>query len=191
MSNSTSDFLSKIPVFQGLAQEELVDILRTLQPVSYQAGEIIFREDDEGKGAFIIQEGKIEIFISNAQKSLTVTRLHAGDIFGELALIDGAPRSAGARTLTQCTFLFIEKREFDYLRRQLRPAAFHLLRIFSNELCVRIRETNEQIESILMGVKAEQRGGTVVISARNESIEQVKKEEISVLSRFFSLFKSV
>lgn len=191
MSNSTSEFLNKIPVFQGLAQEELVDILRTLRPVNYQAGEIIFREDDEGKGAFIIQEGKVEIFISNAQKSLTVTRLHAGEIFGELALIDGSPRSAGARTLTQCSLLFIEKREFDYLRRQLRPAAFHLLRIFSNELCVRIRETNEQIESVLMGVKAEQRGGTVVISARNESMEQVKNEESSVLSRFFSLFKSV
>ena len=191
MSHSTSEFLNKIPAFRGLTQEEIVDILRTLQPISYQAGEIIFRENDEGKGAFIIQEGKIEIFISDAQKSLTVTRLHAGEIFGELALIDGAPRSAGARSLTQCELLFIEKREFDYLRRQLRPAAFHLLRIFANELCLRIRETNEQIESILVGAKAEQRGGTVVISARNESIEQVKDEESGVLSRFFSLFKSI
>ena len=116
MSQSTSDFLNKIPAFQGLAEEELVDLLRTLQPISYQAGEIIFRENDDGEGAFIIQEGKIEIFISDAKKSLTVTRLHAGEIFGELALIDGAPRSAGARTLTQCELLFIEKREFPGLK---------------------------------------------------------------------------
>ena len=47
MSQSTSDFLNKIPAFKGLAQEELVDILRTLQPVSYQAGEIIFRENSK------------------------------------------------------------------------------------------------------------------------------------------------
>lgn len=190
MSNATSDFLNQIPLFQKLNPEELMDILRALRPMTYQPGEIIFRENEEGKGAFIIQQGSVEIFIAGNQKSLTITRFHMGDIFGELALIDGAPRSASARALTPCEILFIEKREFDYLRRKLRPVAFHILRLFADELCVRIRETNDQIESILVDGKNEQRGGPVVISAKNEGAEEIEEEEDGILYRIFSLFRS-
>ena len=87
--------------------------------------------------------------------------------------------------------MLIEKREFDYLRRQFRPVALHLLKCFADELCVRIRETNDQIESFLVDGKSEQRGGPVIFSARNQTPHDDEYQaEASRWSRFISLFKS-
>ena len=134
MDVTSYDFLNKIPLFQGITQDQMLDVLRMLRPISFQPGELIFREGDEGHAAFVIQSGAVEIFIQAQPSAIVVARLQEGEIFGELALIDGSVRSAGARAITACNTLCIEKKEFDYLRSQLRPVAFHLLRRFSDEL---------------------------------------------------------
>jgi CRP-like cAMP-binding protein len=187
MSVATYDFLNNIPLFQGISQDQMIDILRMLRPVSFSPGELIFREGDEGFAAFVIQSGAVEIFIQAQPSAVVVARLQEGEIFGELALIDGSARSAGARAITACEILCIDKQEFDYLRGQMRPVAFHLLRRFSIELCARIRDTNEQIDQILVSGKNIQRGGPIVTSAR---IAPPQEEKPSLIQRWVSLFKS-
>ena len=115
MSSPFNDVLSKIPLFQGIPQDQMIDILRMLRPVSFKPGELIFREGAEGKAAFVIQSGAVEIFLNSAKGSIVVARFKEGEIFGELALIDGSPRSAGARAMTQCDILCLDKQEFDFL----------------------------------------------------------------------------
>ena len=187
MSDASYDFLNNIPLFQGIPQDQLIDVLRMLRPVTFQPGELIFREGEEGRAAYVIQSGAVEIFIQAQPSAVVVARLKEHEIFGELALIDGAPRSAGARAISQCEILCIEKQEFDYLRGQLRPVAFHLLRRFSDELCARIRDTNTQIDQVLVSGKNVQRGGPIVTSARIANSAGDEKQ--SLVQRWISLFK--
>ena len=180
-------FLNEIPLFQGIPQDQMMDILRMLRPVSYKAGELIFRQGEEGRAAFVIQSGAVEIFLQADQDAIVLARFQSGELFGELALIDGSPRSAGARAITSCEILCLDKSEFDFLRNQHQPVAFHLLRKFSNELCARIRDTNEQIDQLLVHGKSEQRGGPIVTSARksqqNTTTSNIFKRWISKLSK--------
>ena len=187
MSSATYDFLNNIPLFQGISQDQMIDILRMIRPVSFSPGELIFREGDEGLAAFVIQSGAVEIFVQAQPSAVVVARLQEGETFGELALIDGSTRSAGARAITACEILCIDKQEFDYLRGQLRPVVFQLLRRFSVELCARIRDTNEQIDQILVSGKNVQRGGPIVTSAR---IDAPPEEEPSIIRKWVSFFKS-
>ena len=166
MTATSYDFLNDIPLFKDVPQSQMIDVLRMLRPTTFNAGELIFRQGDEGRAAFVIQSGAVEIFLNSTSEAIVLARFQAGELFGELALIDGSPRSAGARAMTRCEILCLEKREFDFLRAQHQPVAFHLLRSFSDELCARIRDTNDQIDQLLVRGKSDQRGGPVVTSAR-------------------------
>lgn len=187
MSSSSYDFLNQIELFKGLDHEQFSDLIRTLRPQRYQIGELIFRQGDEGLAAYVIQSGSVEVFLSEGRQSTTLRHFQAGEVFGELALIDGAPRSAAARAVTPCELLCLDKREFDLLRSQLRPAAFHVLRHLSNTLCARIRETNDQIEELLVTGRKEMKGGATVMSAKVEGPKPTDSK--GLLGRLGSMFK--
>ena len=187
MSSSSYEFLNQIELFQGLSPEQFNDLIRTLRPQRYQIGELIFRQGDEGLAAYVIQSGSVEVFLSEGTHSTTLRRFQAGEVFGELALIDGAPRSAAARALTPCELLCLDKREFDQLRTALRPAAFHVLRQLSNTLCARIRETNEQIEELIVTGRKEMKGSATVMSARVDAPK--KTESKGLFGKLGSMFK--
>ena len=185
MGATSYELLNDIPLFKGVPQEQMIDILRMLRPVKFKAGELIFRQGDEGRAAFVIQSGAVEIFLQAEQKAIIVARFQKGEIFGELALIDGSPRSAGARAMTHCEILCLDKQEFDFLRAQHQPVAFHLLRRFSDEICARIRDTNTQIDQLLVHGKSDQRGGPIVTSAR---VNPKAKATPNVFKRWISKF---
>ena len=185
MGATSYELLNDIPLFKGVPQEQMIDILRMLRPVKFKAGELIFRQGDEGRAAFVIQSGAVEIFLQAEQKAIVVARFQKGEIFGELALIDGSPRSAGARAMTHCEILCLDKQEFDFLRAQHQPVAFHLLRRFSDEICARIRDTNTQIDQLLVHGKSDQRGGPIVTSAR---VNPKAKATPNVFKRWISKF---
>jgi CRP/FNR family transcriptional regulator, cyclic AMP receptor protein len=185
MGVSSHEFLNDIPLFKGIPQEQMIDILRMLRPVEFKAGELIFRQGDEGRAAFVVQSGAVEIFLQADQNAIVVARFKSGEIFGELALIDGSPRSAGARAITRCEILCLDKQEFDFLRAQHQPVAFHLLRRFSDELCARIRDTNTQIDQLLVHGKSDQRGGPIVTSAR---VAPKENPSANIFKRWISKF---
>ena len=187
MSSSSYGFLHQIELFNDLSQDQFNDLIRTLRPQQYQLGELIFRQGDEGLAAYVVQSGSVEVFLSEGAHSTTLRRFQAGEVFGELALIDGAPRSAAARALTPCELLCLDKREFDQLRVALRPAAFHVLRKLSNTLCTRIRETNGQIEELIVTGRKEMKGSATVMSARIEGSRQTSSK--SLFARLGSIFK--
>lgn len=138
-------FLAKIPLFSGLEAEDLPDILRALRPRTMREGETIFRQDDAGDACFVVESGEVEIRLGG----LTVARMGPGEVFGELALIDGAPRSATAICTTAGTLHRLDRVEFDFLRRNLRPAAYKVLRVLAVTVSERLRETNDHIARAL------------------------------------------
>lgn len=77
--------------------------------IDHPAGTVIFRQGYPGDYAYIIQSGEVEIYHENADGSETqLAILKEGEMFGELALTDDAPRSASARTLTDCALQIME-----------------------------------------------------------------------------------
>lgn len=149
MANPLHDFFSRVPHFSGLGAADLEEIIRAVEPMQIEAGELLFAEGDPGEAAFVIQTGKVSIFRRVDGEEIELVRLGDGEVIGELALIDGAARSASCRVLEDAQLLRLDKAEFDFLRRNLRPAAYIVIRSLSTTICSRIRNTNDQITELL------------------------------------------
>ncbi|MEO0452906.1 MAG: cyclic nucleotide-binding domain-containing protein [Verrucomicrobiota bacterium] len=91
--------LSKVELFSELTNREL----KILEPIIHERlfvpDEIVFEEEQEGLGMYLVLEGKIQIVRTKGKKLEEIATLEPGNYFGELALLDGAPRSATAIAL--------------------------------------------------------------------------------------------
>ena len=104
---------------------------------SYKAGEIIFREGDPATELFIIKEGRVEILSGNR----LLDSIDGNGIFGEMALIDAAPRSASAIAASDVTVVPISEKQFLFLVSQTPFFALNLLKVLAR----RLRATNKSI----------------------------------------------
>ncbi|MGZ4110312.1 MAG: cyclic nucleotide-binding domain-containing protein [Actinomycetota bacterium] len=82
--------LAAVPMFSGCSRKELAIIARAAKPVAHKAGAVIAREGERGIGLFLILEGTCTVSIGGKKK----TTLGPGQFFGEIALLDGGPRTA-------------------------------------------------------------------------------------------------
>jgi CRP-like cAMP-binding protein len=92
--------IARIPFFAGLDSDALGRVAATLRTRRFRRGEVIFHSGDPGDALFLIMSGEIKISLpSETGDEAILASLRAGDVFGELALLDGAPRSATATAL--------------------------------------------------------------------------------------------
>ena len=140
------DFLSKIPIFEGLLAADLEIIQGLWHPKNVSEGELLFRKDDKGSSMYIIEEGSIEITVpaQNQRKDVRISVLHEGNFFGELSLIDGLPRTATARSLEPSQLL--EMKRDDFVRFLMGRPAVSISMV--SEVGKRLRETNELVQSL-------------------------------------------
>jgi CRP-like cAMP-binding protein len=96
----------------------------------FKAGEIIFKEGDAGAEFFVIQSGKVDIRLGNRQ----LGSLGDHDIFGEMALIDTAPRSATAVAVTDVKIVPIGEKQFLFLVSQTPHFALNVMRTLARRL---------------------------------------------------------
>jgi len=82
--------LGKVPLFSGCSQRDLQTIARVVKDIDHDEGTVIAREGEPGIGLFVIADGTAEVTIGGAKKA----SLGPGDFFGEIALLDGGPRTA-------------------------------------------------------------------------------------------------
>jgi CRP/FNR family cyclic AMP-dependent transcriptional regulator len=82
--------LAKVPLFAGCSQRDLQTIARVVKDIDHAKGTVIAREGEPGVGLFIIADGTAEVTIGGAKKNA----LGPGEFFGEIALLDGGPRTA-------------------------------------------------------------------------------------------------
>lgn len=105
--------ISDITLFAKLGTDEINDLSRISQIKQLKEGEVIFREGDTSKNIYFLLEGKIGITKKISSGSKTIAILRKGDIFGEMALFENAPRSANAIVLEQSEILDINGEEFE------------------------------------------------------------------------------
>ena len=82
--------LAKVPLFSECSQRDLQTVARVVREIPHEAGTVIAREGEPGVGLFIIVDGTADVSIGGRKKAT----LGPGDFFGEIALLDGGPRTA-------------------------------------------------------------------------------------------------
>jgi CRP/FNR family cyclic AMP-dependent transcriptional regulator len=110
---SETDVLAKVPLFAGLPGAELARLGSLLRVRHYARGETIFLEGDEGTALCLIAEGRVRIQRTGADGREVVLNVYGpGEIFGELALLDGEPRSADAIAQDASRVFWLQRRDF-------------------------------------------------------------------------------
>lgn len=115
-TGSTEDLLARVPLFAELNQRSLRRLAKLCIPRSYSEGTEIITEGSTGLGMFLITAGRVEIFKSDEDSTIPLAVMKAGDILGEMALVDDRPRSASAVALEPTRCLLITRDSFHTLR---------------------------------------------------------------------------
>jgi ATP/ADP translocase len=105
--------LKEIKIFSGLSAAELAAIASVTEEMEYAQDQIVIKQKDIGDTVFLIIEGKVAVIMEKENSDgETIDQMASGAAFGEMSLIDDAPRSATIRTLSPCRFLILHKQEF-------------------------------------------------------------------------------
>jgi CRP/FNR family cyclic AMP-dependent transcriptional regulator len=105
--------LSAIPFFAGLDPATLQRVAAGMRSRRFRRGEVIFHIGDPGDALFVIVEGEVKISLpSETGEEAIIATLRVGDVFGELALLDGAPRSASATALSASETVMLPRDRF-------------------------------------------------------------------------------
>ena len=103
-----------------------------LQRQLYDPGDQIFKEGDEGRLAYVVEEGEVEIFIIIDDQEQVLGTVGKDGIFGEMALIDNQPRMANARAIKSTTIICVTRQMFDEKLNQADPFIRGLLKILAD-----------------------------------------------------------
>lgn len=139
-------FFRNHPLF-GILGPDLLQQLRSHARLRTIArGATVFAKGDPGSSLFAILEGQVKVVSFSAQGKYAVFNvLSAGDIFGEIALLDGGERTADVIAITDCKLIAIERRDFLPLVHSSSDVAQKLIEV----LCGRLRNTSRQVEEVM------------------------------------------
>ena len=146
MDTSTVDLLKGVELFSELNEEQLGMIANLVIVKNYNRDETVVLEgDDSVQALYLIATGSVQVYMTGIDGRETILSfLERGDFFGEMSLIDGEPRSASVRTVTDAKLLVIHRESFLSLLRKSPEIAMALM----SELCKRLRKANKQIGSL-------------------------------------------
>ncbi len=102
--------LSAVPLFAGLPQRDVRRVAAVAEETWFNAGHVVVQEGEPGSSFYVILDG--EARVTKGTSGRTVARLKAGDYFGELALLDGGPRSATVIAETSLDAVRIQRSAF-------------------------------------------------------------------------------
>ncbi|MGE0790656.1 MAG: Stp1/IreP family PP2C-type Ser/Thr phosphatase [Sandaracinaceae bacterium] len=139
--NLKMEVLHKMPLFRHLTYQELVRVLNITEVKQYDTDNAVVEEGDEGDKLFIVLTGSVRVHSGEA----IFTHLGPGQHFGEMALVDKAPRSASVSAAAPSKLLAIRRRDFFDIIRKDHAIAVKLLWSFLGVLTQRLRTTNMQL----------------------------------------------
>ena len=143
--DDASRLLRRCSLFAGLDEAALRLVAGHAHRRRHTAGEVIFRIGSPGQSMMAVLAGTVRISAPSADgKEIVLADLGSGEVFGEMALLDGRERSADAAALTNCDLLVLERRDMLGVLERHPEVAIKLLEV----LCERLRRTDQQIGEI-------------------------------------------
>jgi CRP/FNR family cyclic AMP-dependent transcriptional regulator len=133
------------PLFEVLPSEALDNILLLATEKSVRRGQTVFQKGDEGSYMVAVLSGRIRISSNSSEgREVILNIIDSGEVFGEIALLDGKPRSADATALEDASLLIVERRHFWPHLLSSNGLALRVIGV----LCERLRDTSEALGNI-------------------------------------------
>lgn len=121
------------PLFDGFSPDELLAVMRGLELVSFDAGDVIVAEGAPGDSMFILTSGKVKAYVKTPKgKSLKVQEFEEGDFFGEISVLTGKPRTATLTAAEPCDCLELNRATLDEINKT-HPGVREVLKKFQKE----------------------------------------------------------
>ena len=144
-SQDNAALLERCLLFQALDPDSRVEVARRAHRRRFAAGDPIVQAKDPGRSMMAVASGKVRISLATRDgKDLVLADLGEGELFGEIALLDGRERSADATALTDCEILVLERADVLPLLESRPEVCLKLL----DTLCARIRSSDERMADI-------------------------------------------
>ncbi len=139
------EFARKVPLFQGLTDTEVLAVCSLMIPREFRTGEVIVRRDEEGQTFFIIVSGAAHVTVITAEdKQSILATLKRSDFFGEIAILDGEPRSASVIAADNCKVLMLHRKPFLEILHRFPKITIQML----IEMSKRLRKSDRQINTL-------------------------------------------
>jgi len=120
--------LADVELFEHLNDEERTGLAGVIDLRALTAGETLFHAGEPGESLYVVRSGEVELFIKDtAGQKIPLAVVRAGEVFGELALLDRSPRTATAIALAECELLELDRDDLLLLFRKSPAAALRLL----------------------------------------------------------------
>lgn len=141
--------LQQMPLFGGIREDVLAFLVSVSRDAHVGRGEYFFREGEPGESMFVLEGGAVEVTRRNADTTLVLCSLSAGNSFGEMALIDLGPRSASVRAVEDCSgFELFAGGLFALYERDLEQFALIQMNM-ARELSRRLRRADDRLLDVL------------------------------------------
>jgi CRP/FNR family cyclic AMP-dependent transcriptional regulator len=139
--------LRKHPIFCDLESEAFDQLCRYAKHATLKRGATLFSKGDPGNSLFAVISGTVKMSISSPDgRSAIFNLIGPGEIFGEIAVLDGQSRTADATANTNCEIFVIDRREFLPFVRSHPALAMKFIEL----LCAKLRWTSDQVEQVIL-----------------------------------------
>lgn len=162
------DLLARIPLFSSLGAEDLAHVAAIARVRRLDKGERVFELGEPGRSLFLITEGFVQIHQPHRETHFELAQLGPGDFFGEMALLNDAPRSATAQAIEPAEVLVLEKADFHALIVEKPGVAPKLLEAMAD----RIRHADELINGLTNNAVRDPLTGLLNRTAFNDALGQ-------------------
>lgn len=150
-SGKTIEQFKKIPMFRGLREKQLAEILKTCSRQKYAAQKPIYTIGEQSETMFVLLKGEISIMFSSG---LEVKSIRPAGTVGEMGLFTGEPRSATVIALTDCHVLMFNRTALLTLFNKDKDLAIKILLNVVKELSKKMRQDNDKLEELLYRIRS-------------------------------------
>ncbi|MBV67102.1 MAG: Crp/Fnr family transcriptional regulator [Candidatus Marinimicrobia bacterium] len=158
------DFLKSVNIFSDLSESELNSIQEICKTRKYPKNSMIILEEEMGDVVFIVMSGTVKITrVNDEGKEVILAMLGSGEVFGEMAILDGESRSANALSQENCEVVTINREDFLNLLKTNNKVSLNLM----TEFAIRLRKSDQQIEALSLD-DAEHRIGVSILNLAEE-----------------------
>ena len=203
VSEDTIELLARVPVFEALAPEDLAEVAQVAVPRSFEAGQVVFRKDDDSDTCYVVKEGHCRAIQQNPDgRTITLASFGPGDFFGELAMFSDEKRSATVEAIEETSTIAILGPDMRRLLREHSDISVKLVTAVAR----RLRDANDRlarqsfqtvqsrVASVLAQLAAQaQREGAegkdVLITATQADVAQLAGSSRESASRFLAVLE--
>jgi CRP/FNR family cyclic AMP-dependent transcriptional regulator len=145
------DFLTNIPLFEGLKKGEIEYIAKHMSYIELSKDEILFKEGEEGNYVCFLVEGTLDVIKhSLTGEGVIITALHRGRSIGEMSVIDDFPRSATVKARTEAKLLILTREALDTTLEENPSVGIEILKKISRLLSLNLRKTSSRLADYML-----------------------------------------